>query len=361
MTRRPPLPLALAGAALLLPEGALAQRTTDNAVTAADDAFGTSIGNEQIGIYNPSDVRGFSPVDAGNVRIEGVYFDQQADPTDRLVEGSTVRVGISAQGYPFPAPTGIADYALRKPGREWIASTVLHYGPFNGMSAELDAQLPIAGERFGVAVGAGFSRERNEFGGSPHYLSSAFVPVWRPRTGVEVIGFFGRIDFAEEETQTIVFPAGDYVPSRVRRGPYTGQPWADNRGHNQNYGAIAKASFGGFRIQAGLIRSERALARGFSDLLIGVTPDARAADRLIIADANLSFGSTSGELRVSRDFGSDAVRHTIHLLARGPPARTRARSAAALWRLGPRLARPDHLWREGLPARARFPFRAADP
>ena len=111
---------------------ALAQRTDDNAVTQADDAFGKSVGDENIGIYNPFQVRGFSPVDAGNVRIEGLYFDQQANPTQRLVNGSTVHVGISAQGYPFPAPTGIADYELRRPGskigrascRERVCSTV---------------------------------------------------------------------------------------------------------------------------------------------------------------------------------------------------------------------------------------------
>jgi iron complex outermembrane recepter protein len=92
---------------------AYAQRTDNNAVTQVDDAFGASVGDEQIGIYNAYDVRGFSPVDAGNVRIEGLYFDQQSNPTDRLVDGNTIHVGISAQGYAFPAPTGIADYSLR--------------------------------------------------------------------------------------------------------------------------------------------------------------------------------------------------------------------------------------------------------
>jgi iron complex outermembrane recepter protein len=103
-------------AALIAPSVALAQRTDDNATTQSDDAFGKSVGDERIGIYDPYNVRGFSAVEAGNTRIEGLYFFQQANPTDRLVDGSTMRVGIAAQGYPFPAPTGIADYSLRKPG-----------------------------------------------------------------------------------------------------------------------------------------------------------------------------------------------------------------------------------------------------
>ena len=130
-------------AALLCSTSVLAQRTTDNATTQSKDAFGKKVGDEQIGIYNPFDVRGFSAVDAGNTRIEGLYFQQQAGPTDRLIEGSTMRVGISAQGYPFPAPTGIADYALRKPGEKTLASVVLRYGPFDAQVGQLDVSVPL--------------------------------------------------------------------------------------------------------------------------------------------------------------------------------------------------------------------------
>ena len=42
--------------------GAHAQRASENATTAAKDVFGTTVGNESIGIYNSNDVRGFSPI-----------------------------------------------------------------------------------------------------------------------------------------------------------------------------------------------------------------------------------------------------------------------------------------------------------
>src|SRR4051812_30775606 len=89
---------------------ALAQRADDNAVTSADDAFGASVGNDSVGLYSPFDVRGFSAVDAGNVRIDGLYFDRQTDLTSLVAPDNNMRVGISAQGYPLPAPTGVADY-----------------------------------------------------------------------------------------------------------------------------------------------------------------------------------------------------------------------------------------------------------
>ncbi|MGO4781606.1 hypothetical protein AB4084_39580, partial [Lysobacter sp. 2RAB21] len=68
-----------------------AQRAGDNAVTAAEDAFGATLGNETIGLYSSKQVRGFSPVDAGNVRMDGIYFDRQGTVPPALVEGSTIR------------------------------------------------------------------------------------------------------------------------------------------------------------------------------------------------------------------------------------------------------------------------------
>ena len=107
-----------------------AQRADDNAVKSADDAFGTSVGNENIGLYQPFEVRGFSAVDAGNVRLDGLYFDRQTEPITLLVPSSTMRVGISAQGYLLPAPTGIVDYQLARAGDQARVSPVVGYGPF---------------------------------------------------------------------------------------------------------------------------------------------------------------------------------------------------------------------------------------
>ena len=77
---------------------ALAQRVDDNATASANDAFGQAIGNERVGLYTVDDVRGFNPVDAGNTRIDGLYFAPVDKLPNRLIRGSKVHVGISAQG-----------------------------------------------------------------------------------------------------------------------------------------------------------------------------------------------------------------------------------------------------------------------
>ena len=59
--------------ALALP--AHAQQTEQNVGTESDDAFGRTVGAERSGLYSTSDVRGFNPSEAGNVRIDGLYYD----------------------------------------------------------------------------------------------------------------------------------------------------------------------------------------------------------------------------------------------------------------------------------------------
>ncbi|KAK0359317.1 hypothetical protein LTR94_031777, partial [Friedmanniomyces endolithicus] len=70
-------------------------RTAENAVRQAEDAFGYSVGRETLGLYSSANVRGFSPFDAGNVRIEGLYFDPYLTLIQRLRQSTTIRVGLS--------------------------------------------------------------------------------------------------------------------------------------------------------------------------------------------------------------------------------------------------------------------------
>src|SRR5580765_985550 len=103
---------ALAGGLALMPHAAHAQRASDNVTTQSSDAFGRSVGNEKSGLYTVDDVRGFNPDDAGNVRVDGLYFDQIGRVSTRLIDGNAIRVGPASQRYPCPAPTGLVDYSL---------------------------------------------------------------------------------------------------------------------------------------------------------------------------------------------------------------------------------------------------------
>ena len=294
---------------------ALAQRANENAVASAQDAFGSTVGNERVGLYFPQSARGFSPVQAGNVRINGMYFDYQADLNQRLVAGSTVRVGLTAQGYPFPAPTGVADFSLRLPGSQAVASAVLGIGPFGGPRAEVDAQLPVTAT-LGVAGGIGIIGEEVYHGGDRRVLNAAVVARWQPKDNVEIIPFWSMQDESGAEAQPIIFNAGAYLPLRFQRRRYFGAKWAQNEGKDYNYGLLTTVGFGDWTLRGGLFRSIARDDRNFNVLFLNATP-AGEADRVVIAEQARRFASTSGELRLTRQLIEGDRLHQFHLMTRG--------------------------------------------
>ncbi|HEX8192996.1 MAG TPA: TonB-dependent receptor [Allosphingosinicella sp.] len=306
---------ASVAALLACPEPASAQRTGENAVSSAQDAFGTSVGNERVGLYFPQSARGFSPIQAGNVRINGMYIDYQADLADRLVSGSNVRVGLTAQGYPFPAPTGVADFALRLPGSEAVASTVVGLGPFGGPRAEVDAQLPVTAT-LGIAGGVGIADAENAYGGDQSIFSAAVIGRWRPSDDLEVIPFWSMKEESGAQPLPVIFTAGAYLPPRIERRRYFGPDWAQNEGLDVNYGVLATVGLGDWTLRGGAFRAIAHDYRNFSVFFRNATPEG-LADRSVIGEQARRFASTSGELRLTRQLIEGDRLHQLHLMARG--------------------------------------------
>ena len=305
---------ALCALALACPPAA-AQRADDNPVTAAEDAFGSSIGGEDIGLYSATDVRGFSPIDAGNVRLEGLAVDRQAEFTSRLVAGNSVRVGLSAQNYPFPAPTGIVDYRLRKPGDARVLSLVAKADSYGASLLEADALLPL-GDTLGMAAGVGLYRNAYFDGGEAQVVSMALAPRWRPRERVEILPFWSRIDIRDETASPVIVPAGASLPAEIERGRYFGQPWAGDDITRSNAGVVATAAGEQWTLRAGAFRSVAAPRRSFTSLLLDATPQGDA-QLVVIANPAQRYASDSGELRLSRIGGGGARQHRLHLSLRG--------------------------------------------
>lgn len=309
------LMLAGVSVAAVAASPAAAQRANENAVTSAGDAFGSSVGNERVGIYNLGMARGFSPVQAGNVRIEGLYFDFQADLDARITAGVTMRVGIAAQGYPFSSPTGIADFTIRKPGDQAVLSTVLGAGAFGGHRFEADGQLPL-GETFGVAAGVGINRDETHYGADRTILNAAVVPRWRPSADVEIVPFVSWFSVDGTEAQPIYFTGGSWLPPQIERGRFFGPDWAQNESDGLNAGLLTTVRTGGWTLRGGAFRSVFNSNKSFTELALNTSPEG-VGDRFISAEADRKFASWSGELRASRNFAEGPRLHTIHLALRG--------------------------------------------
>jgi iron complex outermembrane receptor protein len=300
-----------------------AQHASDDPVASANDGFGLTLGLESIGLYGPGFVRGFNPQTAGNVRIDGLYFDQQGALSNRVVEGSSIRIGVSEVGYAFPAPTGIVDYDLRHPGNGTPSATVVaSAGPFQAHGVSIDGSLPLMSAELQLPLGASYqvSTQTQLSSANPGYTSNVAnvgaTPQWKPNDRLTFRGIFDWTQTTHAKTLPIVLTAGDFQPPETPRG-YYGQNWAEGRSLAENYGGIVTAQLNpDWSVAAGVFRSIADNPVSYADLYLNTQPNG-SAEQFIVGNPDQMTSSTSGEARLTGRFGTGSWRQNIVLLARG--------------------------------------------
>jgi iron complex outermembrane receptor protein len=305
-----------------LATSAQAQHASDNPVLSAEDAFGLTLGLESIGMYSPGQVRGFSPQSAGNVRVDGLYFDQQGMLSNRVVEGSTIRVGVSEIGYAFPAPTGIVDYGLRHAGDGTPTATVIaSAGPYEGRGVSIDGTVPVAGKALLLPIGVSTQvSTQTSYGPYPGYtstvISAGATPQWAPNDKVTVRALLDWQETRDAKTFPLFLTAGDYLPPKIPRG-YFGQDWAQGRSVTMNFGALVTAQLSrDWSLSAGLFRSRADYPSSFTDLYTDIQPSGRS-EHFVVGYPDQRSGSTSGEARLTGRFKAGDWGHELIFLARG--------------------------------------------
>jgi iron complex outermembrane recepter protein len=300
-----------------------AQHASDDPVASAGDGFGLTLGLESIGLYGPGGIRGFSPQAAGNMRIDGLYFDQQGTLSNRAVEGSTVRIGVSEVGYAFPAPTGIVDYDLRHPGNGTPSATIVaSEGPFQAHGVSIDGNLPLISSELQLPVGAsyGISTQTPLGAANSGYTSTianvGATPQWKPNDALTFRGIFDWSRTTQAKSLPVVFTAGDSLPPPTPRG-YFGQNWAESNSLSESYGGIVDAQLSGhWSLAAGIFRSVADNPISYTDLYLDTRPNG-AGEQYIVSSPDQSTSSTSGEARITGHFGTGSWRQDLVLLARG--------------------------------------------
>jgi iron complex outermembrane recepter protein len=307
----------------LLGATAWAQRADENVLSLAEDAFGTKVGNDSVGLYAPNSARGFNPMQAGNVRIEGLYFDQQAFVGRATARSTTMRVGLSAQSYPFAAPTGIADTSLVLPEDK---KTLYTFSPDVSLPTGLNSLLirvssPIT-DTLGFQVsGLPYSAPHAQGGSHGDRWNFGTTFRWQPNDNLDVLPFVFYQRAANEEISPSVYTAGAFLPPRINRGVFYGQEWADRATDELSYGLIARSRpFADWRLQGAIFGSEidrstnyvvnyrETQASGLGNLGILKYPAHRAY-------------SVSGEVRATGMFTQGKLHHTIHIATRARDAR----------------------------------------
>ncbi|MBU6267498.1 MAG: TonB-dependent receptor [Sphingomonadales bacterium] len=288
---------ALAGLVLAaVPSVAQAQRAGENAVDSADDAFGTNVGLETSGIYSENDTRGFSPLKAGNFRLDGVYFDPVAQLSGRLRQVTAMRVGFAALDYPFPAPTGIADARLRTVADKLVISTGLTLAQYNGNIRELDVQVPLVKGKLGLAAGYGGACSRFVDGAFSCSDGVMLKPVLK-LDGFEFSPFYSLGRGAGQTPRPLITFSALALPVMPQARTYLGQRWAEGITNQDTGGFTLRGGLAkGLTFRAGLFRSIVLRDSNYSELFAMASPT--QARHLFIADPHQDVHSWSGEAQM---------------------------------------------------------------
>ncbi len=313
----------LAAALLLLGVAgrAWAQSADTNVVTASADAFGVAIGVEALGVYGPSQVRGFDPLAAGNARIEGMYADIHGQTLpygplpSRLVQDTHIRVGTAAAGFPFPSPTGIVDFSLRTPLGPAGVSPTVYIGPYGTSGFDLDAHAPLADGHCGV--GGGLTRRWDEFLPEVTQFTTdvAIIGACRDTSSSGGSVFYGRTTETQQSVLPTVYLTNQPLPEPVpARG--TAPTWAQGTVVLTDYGGLLRLEGPAhWTLQAGLFHSVFDQPNAGSDLLLD--PQTGIAEHQYVSYADQFTGSTSGELRATRLYLEGPRQHELILTLRG--------------------------------------------
>ena len=309
-------PVMFFGLATFVHGQALAQRTQENAITSASDAFGTSIGNETIGLYRDSNVRGFSPITAGNRRLEGLYFDLGGNGlTPRWTSRSVVRVGLPALNYPFPAPSGIVDYSLRSSGDSTEASVALGTSEFGGYLAEIDARIAIEPERLSAAIGGHYQRRYFADGRHGDYIALSLLPTIRGK-GFSITPFWS-FAHSKVDAPPLLITSGPTLPPEFEDGHFYNQKWANSVQRSQTYGLVGRYELSdSLTFRLGAFESRSVRTRTYNELFTNIQPDGSATD-IMIASPRLPARWTSGEARLSWVDDGAKFDQAVHFSLRG--------------------------------------------
>ena len=215
-----------------------------------------------------------------------------------MTRETTMRIGIAAQAYSMPAPTGIADYTLRTPGDQWAFSGTLSRGPFTGATFQLEEQMPIEANRLSADVCVA-----NYLDGTPdndRHDDSVVLGTtlrWRPVSGIEIVPFWSSVQGGDREVLPTVYTNGAVSIPMFRERDLETQPWSSQGWRMRNFGVVGRSTFSDrWKLVTGLFRSQEhdpASYYPYLDLMGG-----RIAESVLDVPPPVEVGSTSGEMRL---------------------------------------------------------------
>lgn len=297
-------------------------QATSNATVVADDAFGYTVGDDTVGIYDQSSVRGFDLESAGNYRIDGNYFVKSSGVSNFFVASTAVRIGYNTFQLNLPGPSGVVDYRLRDPARGDPSLLTVGFDEYVQPYLDFNYKHRSADECFSTSLGVGLVlKSRDAQGGE----GGSWLVAGTARASIGEAGkvrlFFGEYDY-RRQGQFRIGLAGEPPLPRIARGRYLGQDWARELGQRRIAGVLADSAFGaGWSIGGIAVFSQEDPTRSFSQFFTDLSADGTVRSTLI-ASPQQRATAWSGEARVSWEGRSGTISHKVTALARGRRSRT---------------------------------------
>src|SRR4029077_5468644 len=141
------------------------------------------------------------------------FYDQPSMYLNQcLVSTTTMQVGIAAQAYSFPAPTGIVDVTLATPEGKPGVSAVLNAGSYQERGLLLEGRGPLSEQVSGFACGAFNGNFMPD--GALRATNVSFATLWRwhPTDQTDVRTFWSHMNGGDHQVLPAVYTDGLLPP-----------------------------------------------------------------------------------------------------------------------------------------------------
>lgn len=302
--------------------GAAYGQATQNAVTEAEDAYGFVNGDESVGIYDESSVRGFDLEAAGNYRFNGRYFVKSSGVSSLFIENTTVRIGLNTFGVNFPGPSGVVDYRLRDPGPDAENLFTAGRGDFGGIYLEALLQHGAADRSYSYAGGARFEAGAENYQGGTQD-SWLLAGTFRRSFGRGAVQLFvGEYDY-DRDGKFVVKTDGTFLPGEIERGQFLMPHDMRETGQRRVVGLLTDAQLStAWSASASAYFSQEDPNRKVTQVFGLADPEALADTTLIVTPAQRAT-AWSGEVEIGHAVKREDVEQHINLVGRARISRNR--------------------------------------
>ena len=294
-----------------------------NATRAAGDAFGFRSGDDSVGIYDETSVRGFNLEAAGNYRVNDSYFVRNSGVSSFFLESTTVHIGYNTLTSLLPGPSGVVGYRLRDPARAEPSSLTVGLDPYGQPYADLLVKHRAEDDRFSYSAGIGRVFEVHDLQGGAGGGSWLFGGAGRISLGpARAHAFLGEYEY-ERPGQYRVRPDSEALPAELPQEQFLGQDWALERGQRRIAGVLVDAPTGQHTGVGGtVVFSQEDPSRGYAQIFEDFRGDGTVRS-LMLAIPQQRSTAWSGELRSHWQRAGTRWDQRLDLALRGRRSRAR--------------------------------------